>query len=135
MTGCFRTYLSVCKADSCIGPLPLRGPFPLRGGANANSGIQLRLTSFKQDYTVLSYDLSHVKVPAYKRSGARIRDQVQKYVFKQQSSARTALWPSRPERLICSRRRSYIPATVHIMKCPFRHKLMVSQYNYCRHLL
>ena len=72
MTGCFRTYLSVCKADSCIGPLPLRGPFPLRGGANANSGIQLRLTSFKQDYTVLSYALSYVKVPAYKRSLARI---------------------------------------------------------------
>ena len=56
--------------------------------------------------------------------------QVQKYVFKQQSSARTALWPSRPERLICSRRMAYIPATVHFMKYPFRHKLMVSQYNY-----
>ena len=55
-----------------------------------------------------------------------LRAQVQKYVFKQQSSARTAFWPSRPERLICSRRRSYIPATVHFMKYPFRHKLMVS---------
>ena len=30
----------------------------------------------------------------------------------QQSSARTAHEPSRPQRLICSRRRSYIPATV-----------------------
>ena len=31
---------------------------------------------------------------------------------RQQSSARTALGPSRPQRLICSRRRAYIPATV-----------------------
>ena len=59
-----------------------------------------------------------------------ILDQVQKYVFKQQSSARTALGPSRPQRLICSRWRSYIPATVHFMKYPFRHKLMDSQYSY-----
>ena len=57
---------------------------------------------------------------------------MQKYVFKQQSSARTALGSSRPERLICRRRRSYIPATVHFMKYPFRHKLMVSQYNYLK---
>ena len=33
-------------------------------------------------------------------------------ILGQQSSARTALGPSRPQRLICSRRRSYIPATV-----------------------
>mgnify|MGYP003298695859 FL=1 len=31
---------------------------------------------------------------------------------RQQSSARTALGPSRPQRLTCSRRRAYIPATV-----------------------
>ena len=49
---------------------------------------------------------------------------------RQQSSARTALWPSRPERLICRRRRSYIPAPVHFMKYPFRDKLRDSQYNY-----
>lgn len=30
----------------------------------------------------------------------------------QQSSTRTALWPSRPQRLIYSRRRSYIPSAV-----------------------
>ena len=30
----------------------------------------------------------------------------------QQSSARTALWPSRPQRLICSTRRPYIPSAV-----------------------
>ena len=47
-------------------------PLYVFGGANANSGIQLRLTSFKQDYTVLSYVLSYVKVPAYKRSIALI---------------------------------------------------------------
>ena len=47
-------------------------PLYVFGGANANSGIQLRLTSFKQDYTVLSYALSYVKVPAYKRSVALI---------------------------------------------------------------
>ena len=35
-------------------------------------------------------------------------------MFGQQSSARTALGPSRPQRLICSRRRSYIPATVTV---------------------
>ena len=34
------------------------------------------------------------------------------FIFGQQSSARTALRPSRPQRLIYSRRRSYIPATV-----------------------
>ena len=35
------------------------------------------------------------------------------FIFGQQSSARTAHHrPSRPQRLICSRRRSYIPATV-----------------------
>ena len=33
----------------------------------------------------------------------------------QQSSARTALWPSRPERLTCSRRTPYIPATVPLV--------------------
>ena len=30
----------------------------------------------------------------------------------QQSSARTALWPSRPQRLNCSTRRTYIPSAV-----------------------
>ena len=35
-------------------------------------------------------------------------------IFGQQSSARTALRPSRPQRLICSRRRLYIPATVTV---------------------
>ena len=35
-------------------------------------------------------------------------------IFGQQLSARTALGPSRPQRLICSRRRSYIPATVTV---------------------
>ena len=40
-------------------------------------------------------------------------------IFGQQSSARTALWwPSRPQRLICSRRRSYIPATVTVSIMP-----------------
>ena len=37
-------------------------------------------------------------------------------IFGQQSSARTALWPSRPQRLICSSRRAYIPAAVAVSK-------------------
>ena len=37
---------------------------------------------------------------------------------RQQSSARTAFRPSRPQRLICSRRRAYIPATVTYKKFP-----------------
>ena len=48
--------------------------------------------------------------------GDKLSAQTQGWTFRvierQQSSARTALWPSRPECLICSRRRSYIPATV-----------------------
>ena len=34
---------------------------------------------------------------------------------RQQSSVRTALWPSRPERLTCSRRILYFPATVPLV--------------------
>ena len=41
----------------------------------------------------------------------------------QQSSARTALWPSRPERLICRRRRAYIPPPVHFTEDPFGQNL------------
>ena len=48
--------------------------------------------------------------------GDKLSVQTQGWTFRvierQQSSARTALGPSRPQRLICSRRRSYIPATV-----------------------
>ena len=51
------------------------------------------------------------------------------------------LWPSRPQRLICSRRRSYIPATVttsimsldifiHIQKnCPFHVRVSSAPYG------
>jgi hypothetical protein len=48
----------------------------------------------------------------------------------QQSSARTALWPSRPQRLICSRRRSYIPATVTHPEYPSR-LIIIFQYPFC----
>ena len=40
------------------------------------------------------------------------RDNARTRESRQQSSARTALGPSRPQRLTSSRRRAYIPATV-----------------------
>ena len=49
-----------------------------------------------------------------------------KVCFGQQASARTALWPSRPQRLICSSRRKYIPAAVP-PKPPFSSKISTSE--------
>ena len=46
----------------------------------------------------------------------------------QQSSARTALWPSRPQRLTCSRRRSYIPATVLLYTDSVKHNALLLIY-------
>ena len=55
---------------------------------------------------------------------------------RQQSSARTALGPSRPQRLTCSRRRTYIPATVLFGGGSMERKLLLFsniQLPTCRH--
>ena len=65
----------------------------------------------KSDSVIIKRFFGHLDI-----WGDKLSAQTQGWTFRvierQQSSARTVLGSNRPQRLICSRRRSYIPATV-----------------------
>ena len=65
----------------------------------------------KSDTVIIKKFFGHLDIWSDKLS-AQTQGWTFRVIERQQSSARTVLGSNRPQRLICSRRRSYIPATV-----------------------